>query len=148
MLPGKGCAGIGAVTTGVLMPVRSSRRNARGHARWGTAVRRRPRPPRLSAFRGLIPKSARVSTVGETPIAGFRDRFATKEGLVLVDVSDGTAVWRRPSQVRSGKPIVPDSALYVPEREIYRTLWNALRIGETTIGDCCEYVRSHASDME
>lgn len=99
-------------------------------------------------FARLIPKSAWVSTVGEIPIAEFRERFAVKEGLVLVDVGDGTADWRRPAQVRRGKPIIPHSALYVPDREIYRTLWNALRIGETTIDDCCDYLRMHADQYD
>ncbi|MEI9418691.1 ATP-binding protein [Mesorhizobium sp. Cs1321R2N1] len=99
-------------------------------------------------FARLIPKSTWVSTVGETTIAEFRERFAAKEGLVLVEVGEGTADWRRPAQVRRGKPIVPDSTLYVPEREIYRTLWNALRIGETTIEDCCDYLRTHAGQYD
>lgn len=99
-------------------------------------------------FARLIPKSVWVSTVGETPIAEFRQRFAAKEGLVLVDVGDGAADWRQPAQVRRGKPIVSDSALYVPEREIYRTLWNALHIGETTIDDCCDYLRTHADQYD
>jgi hypothetical protein len=95
-------------------------------------------------FARLVPKPGWVSAVGDVPITEFRDRFAAKDGLVLVDIGDGTVDWRRPSQVRRGKPIIPDSALYVPDREIFRTLWNALKIGETTVDDCCDYLRAHA----
>ena len=95
-------------------------------------------------FARLIPKAPWVSAVGGIPIAKFRERFAAKQGLILVDAGDGTVDWRRPMQVRRGKPIVPDSALYVPDREMYRSLWNALKIGETTIDDCCAYLRTHA----
>lgn len=99
-------------------------------------------------FARLIPKAPWISTVGGIPIAEFRERFGAKQGLILVDAKDGMVDWRRPAQVRRGKPILPDSALYVPDKEIYRTLWNALRIGETSIDDCCAYLRTHADQHE
>jgi hypothetical protein len=92
----------------------------------------------------LLPRSSWVSDVDDVPIARFRDRFSTNEGLVLVDMGDGTADWKRPDQVRRGKAILPESGLYVPDREGFRSLWSALRISETTIGDCCNFLKAHA----
>lgn len=99
-------------------------------------------------FARLVPKSAWISSLGDIPITEFRSRFAAKEGLVLVDVGDGTADWRKPSQVRRRKPIIPDTALYVPDREIFRPLWRALKIEETKVDDCCAYLRSHADSYD
>ena len=62
-------------------------------------------------FARVIPKSTWVQAVGDVSITEFRTRFANKGGLVLVDIGDGLADWRRPRQVRRGKPIIPDSAL-------------------------------------
>ena len=95
-------------------------------------------------FARLVPKTPWYSSIGDVSTAEFRSRFAAGEGLVVVMTGERSAEWRRPRQVRRGRPIVPDPALYAIDRDGLRPLWKALEIGETTVEDCCDYLRSHA----
>lgn len=99
-------------------------------------------------FARLMPKTAWITAVGDVSITEFRTRFSAKNGLVLVVADDGIADWRRPTQVRRGKPIIPNASLYVSDRESFRPLWKALGIGETNIDDCCEYLKLHAERFD
>lgn len=99
-------------------------------------------------FARLVPKTAWYSEIGDVPSAEFRNRFAAGEGLVLVLTDERTAEWRKPAQVRRGKAVIPDTTLYVADRDNLRPLWKALNIGETTVDDCCYYLKVHADRME
>lgn len=99
-------------------------------------------------FARLVPKPALISAIGDVTAGEFRNRFAGREGLVLVLTGEQTADWRRPAQVRRGKAVIPDNALYVADRENLRPLWRALTIGETTLEDCCAYLKRHAESID
>lgn len=92
----------------------------------------------------VAPRSGWSPALDDVPISEFRSRFASGVGLVLVIGADGTAEWRRPPQVRRGKQVLPEPERYVIE-EAFRPLWNVLQIGETTLEDCCDYLKEHAA---
>ena len=99
-------------------------------------------------FARLIPKTPWYSVIGDVSTNEFRSRFAAGEGLVLVISGEQSVEWRRPAQVRRGRQIVPDSVLYAIDRENLRPLWKALQIAETSVEDCCNYLRSHAERID
>lgn len=95
-------------------------------------------------FARLVPKTGWYSAIGDVSMNEFRSRFAAGEGLVLIMTDERSAEWRRPGQVRRGRQIVPHTALYAIDRDSLRPLWKALNIGETSVEDCCDYLRTHA----
>lgn len=93
----------------------------------------------------ITPRSPWASEIGDLTVSDLRARFSRGAGLVLVVNGERTAEWRRPSQVRRGKQVLPKSEQYVID-EACRALWTLLKIEETTLDDCCDYLKSHAAE--
>lgn len=91
----------------------------------------------------LAPRQA-WEPVGEMNVASLRKRFTDGGGLIVVEGSDGTPIWRRPNQVLRGKRILPMSARYVPDGDAYDKLWRLLQVEETRIADCVDFLKDHA----
>lgn len=94
-------------------------------------------------FARLIGSATWLPEIGDTPINDFRNRFAARRGLVLVVNGKDEYDWRRPDQVRRGKAVIPDAGLYAAF-ERFSPLWKVLGIKETSVEDCCGYLKTHA----
>ena len=91
----------------------------------------------------LAPKLTSWSAFGDLSLEEVRRRFGEGHGLVAI-FAPGVVLWRRPDQLRRGRPVIPEPFRFVPDGEVHGLLWTALGIVEPTVSDCVDHLERHA----